>query len=597
MKKQKLLSLLLTPLFLLGVTFIHPLLVSAATITVTAGTVDETDNGNCSLYEAVEAANTNSTVDQCTGSAGLDTISIPDGTYNLATTSNNLVLDSDVSLVGASRSGTILNGGDTYGLTANSGSISLSSLTVEHSLGLYGNSSTISSITIDGTIWQDNSTNSASQRSGIDITRSSGPAGTFTMSDSLVRNNSADDGGGVILRGFSEATLENVEAFGNTETSEHQGSVVDIRANAITISGGNFHDNTKLSALGAYGESITIRNTVARNNNGDRGIGLGGGISISTSDGQVANRSATLENVAVVSNQGAFALMTANDQSGFELDAKNVTIANNESSYPALFIYTGGTETPLAGEVTNITIANNTRTGEIGLPSSELPASFMIGSPGGVEPTMQFKNVLLANNLDETTPRNCISAAAPVYNPVSAGNNLSSDATCSEFMSQTTDQNNKDPELDDLTQDGDTWVVPLKSGSPAINTGGTVAGITTDQRGVTRPQGNTYDIGAYEFNGASSPSTKPITKSNSEGTLANTGVIAISTSILGVVILLAIALIYRDYLRHRKPLQNIDPDVRYTFAHHVKIVTLPLLKYRLQIKITRQTTAEGVRRF
>ena len=34
--------------------------------------------------------------------------------------------------------------------------------------------------------------------------------------------------------------------------------------------------------------------------------------------------------------------------------------------------------------------------------------------------------------------------------------------------------------------------------SPAVNTGTTIAGITTDQRGITRPQGPAPDIGAYE---------------------------------------------------------------------------------------------------
>jgi len=42
----------------------------------------------------------------------------------------------------------------------------------------------------------------------------------------------------------------------------------------------------------------------------------------------------------------------------------------------------------------------------------------------------------------------------------------------------------------------------LSATSPCINTGTTLAAVTTDIRGVTRPQGGIYDIGAYEFVGA-----------------------------------------------------------------------------------------------
>ena len=46
---------------------------------------------------------------------------------------------------------------------------------------------------------------------------------------------------------------------------------------------------------------------------------------------------------------------------------------------------------------------------------------------------------------------------------------------------------------------GPTLTHALLPGSPAINAGVAVAGVTTDQRGVARPQGNGVDIGAFEF--------------------------------------------------------------------------------------------------
>jgi hypothetical protein len=38
----------------------------------------------------------------------------------------------------------------------------------------------------------------------------------------------------------------------------------------------------------------------------------------------------------------------------------------------------------------------------------------------------------------------------------------------------------------------------LQSGSPAINAGLTIASVTDDYAGTTRPKGSAYDIGAYE---------------------------------------------------------------------------------------------------
>ncbi len=49
---------------------------------------------------------------------------------------------------------------------------------------------------------------------------------------------------------------------------------------------------------------------------------------------------------------------------------------------------------------------------------------------------------------------------------------------------------------------GPTATVALLAGSPAINAGTNIAGITADQRGVLRPQLGVPDIGAFEFDGA-----------------------------------------------------------------------------------------------
>lgn len=62
--------------------------ISAATINVTANAVDTVVNGNCSLVEAIQAANTDAAVDACTAGSGADTINLPAGTYTLTVFDN-----------------------------------------------------------------------------------------------------------------------------------------------------------------------------------------------------------------------------------------------------------------------------------------------------------------------------------------------------------------------------------------------------------------------------------------------------------------------------------------------------------------------------
>jgi hypothetical protein len=78
------------------------------------------------------------------------------------------------------------------------------------------------------------------------------------------------------------------------------------------------------------------------------------------------------------------------------------------------------------------------------------------------------------------------------------GHNLFSDAP--SFALDPTDLINTDPLLAPLADNGGpTPTMALLPGSPAIDAGVSVSGVTTDQRGVPRPQGSAPDIGAFEF--------------------------------------------------------------------------------------------------
>ena len=79
----------------------------------------------------------------------------------------------------------------------------------------------------------------------------------------------------------------------------------------------------------------------------------------------------------------------------------------------------------------------------------------------------------------------------------SGGHNVFSDTPAAPL--DPTDLINTDPLLGPLADNGGpTLTQALLPGSPAIDAGTAVSGVTTDQRGVPRPQGNAPDIGAFE---------------------------------------------------------------------------------------------------
>jgi CSLREA domain-containing protein len=86
----------------------------AALIVVTT-TVDELNNdGDCSLREAIRAANADAAVDTCVAGSGADVITLPAGTYTLtiageetAASAGDLDITDDLSISGAGADGIV----------------------------------------------------------------------------------------------------------------------------------------------------------------------------------------------------------------------------------------------------------------------------------------------------------------------------------------------------------------------------------------------------------------------------------------------------------------------------------------------------------
>jgi hypothetical protein len=89
------------------------------------------------------------------------------------------------------------------------------------------------------------------------------------------------------------------------------------------------------------------------------------------------------------------------------------------------------------------------------------------------------------------------------------GYNLESANDCS--FTATGDQTNANPQLGALaTNGGPTQTMALTAGTPAVDSADPKCDVTTDQRGVSRPQGPRCDIGAFELQVATTATPTPL---------------------------------------------------------------------------------------
>lgn len=81
--------------------------------------------------------------------------------------------------------------------------------------------------------------------------------------------------------------------------------------------------------------------------------------------------------------------------------------------------------------------------------------------------------------------------------------------------------------------------------------------------------------------------------------LAETGLLLFLAIPVGIFLIVATIYAYIDYRRHKRPLSNADPNVKYSFWHHLRVVSLPVIKYRLSINVDRRVPdrSDDIRRY
>jgi CSLREA domain-containing protein len=526
---------------------------AAATISVTTTVDDVNTNGNCSLREAIRAANTDGKVDACpAGITGTDSITLPAGTYTLALAGGNedagltgdLDITSSLTITGAGSGLTIIDGAQldrVFQVMAGSVVI-LQNLTITgghapDGAGLIGT---------DGAAGQNGGgilnagsltlryTAIAANRAGNGSNGSGSVACTGNNGFCTANGGAGGNGGGIYNTG--SATLEHVTLLSNLSGAGGTGGSINCPGtNNICYAegggsgnGGGIASNNASASLGissshlennitgtaGAGGSIGTCGSLSDCHAGGGNEGDGGGIFIV--EGALTMQDTTVSNnlsrdrsggaqcqlaTCTILRSAFYGNLAGSYGGGILTDhgtttLTNTTISNNLSKGDG-----GGLALMAGGGILNfVTVAYNTADSDINGAGD----GGGIFNPGG---TLLIKNSVVGDNTDT-------GGQAPDCSGLLTSqqyNHIENPAGC-VFTATTGDVTGIDPGLTPLAyHDGGPFTHGLAPGSPLIdaipegvNTCGG-AGVTTDQRLKRRPvDGNkdgttACDKGAYEM--------------------------------------------------------------------------------------------------
>lgn len=500
----------------------------AATITVTFGTDEYTDNDDCSLREAITNANNDNSTsfDECvaTGDYGDDTITLQDTTtYYLSLQGSgndtNTLGDLDITdgLTLTSSGSAFIDAQDLDGLGdpdrilhfQSTETLNLSNITFQYGsldvvgVSLFGSALYISST---GTVNIDNCefTLNTMNVTGTHLIKGgvigSSTLTSLTISNSTFHHNTMDtdpaatgdiSGGIIYVENFADVTIEDSSFYDNTITSYGQLSggilrlIGDDTTSTATISGTNISSNTVTSNNASFDFGGIIRATQTN---------------LSLLNSGIASNA--FGNTAGASVFGATIMYSSSSATQNDFTITNSTVAYN-TAYSTGGTLNGninlqGTESEV--RISHSTFANNAM-GDASTTETSGGVIFDQQTTGSI--TLKA-NILINNTVTETAGAgagaNCFKAAG--LTPTSAGYNVSDDLGCSIVLDGT--DTTTDPDLQAFGDNGgnsNTFAILDTSSAYNLNTTCTdVSGddVTTDQRGAPRDDGN-CDAGAYEL--------------------------------------------------------------------------------------------------
>jgi CSLREA domain-containing protein len=486
------------PLLVISSIALLPLHSRAATLTVTkvADTNDGTCGADCSLREAVIAAN---------AAPGPDAIALPGGNYELTLTgtgedlgaTGDLDIRSKISVT-AVRGRAIIDAAQidrVLQVHGPGGEASLSGLWLTRGFapGNEDGGGILSSgaVRLIDSVLIDNRTDNGTG-GGIDTSGSGG----VTLIDSVVKDNSAGpNSGGGIYSHSGPLSIRNTLFLRNSSGS---GGGIRMEAGSARIVDSAFISNNALGSGGiANGGNITaLLRTTFEDNSGIQGGALLNFGTIGTISGSTFRRNFGGHfGGGAIDNQGTITLLetsTFSDnrtqgegggiyQRGTITTLRNSTFSGNSAAENGGAINNEGTVT-----IRGITVTGNVADEEFGFETDG--GGLFIG--GG---TLSIGNSIIEGNTDNfgTIHPDCSGTVT------STGHNLIGDDTgCTGFTQPTDDEG--PVALGPLGHNGGlTQTHGLPAGSAAVNHG-PAGGGGADQRGVPRPQGARQDTGAYE---------------------------------------------------------------------------------------------------
>lgn len=533
--------------------------VFANTITVTTLDDDFTDNGNCTLTEAVVAADLNSARDACAaGSAGLDRIEFSvSGTITQSLFSQpgiHTTITEDLIIDGANQI-TIRSSNTTSPGTLifrvegfNTQEVTFENLVIDAVDNLNGAISFVSNVSADFTLNNTDTTGTVSTgRGNLNILNSNITSSIFGIGSPARRNltvSNSDVGGldligdpaitlptanivnstfrdqGVRLTNYSMVTVDISQFEGPDAILQILSSNLIMTNSSLMMSGATFPNAASLRVDVPFGSpiddyTISIQNSTISGGTSD-------GINVRAVD--INSMDVSIQSSTITANTGAgisVAGTTSSVNNGVALTIEDTTVSGN--SGPGIAIGTGSAATVKRSQVSNnsgglqtirvstflnpsVTVENSTfsTNGAIGVNLRATDLTFRnntVAETNGVTGArMEGPNIELSNNIFIGTTLSGNPSTDLVSDVYTGGFNLIGEVLLGS-PSLPSDLIGADADLVPLADNGGpTMTHALGTQSQAINGGSNslASGLSTDQRGQARIQSGVVDMGAFE---------------------------------------------------------------------------------------------------